>query len=97
MKLPDLHDASLVSIHVDWVARHVLLRLAPVGGDEMVLTGAGLRGLTIQSQQPWGPSASILSASFAAGYGTTQETLYIAMQSGDLVLAVADSFDLSGA
>ena len=92
--LPNVHDAVLQRVSVDWPAATVAVELHPVPGDPLVITAYGVRELHVNRWEPWGPSAFVNNAEVheaAAG----QVRLRLAMQSGDQVLVVAEEFDLS--
>jgi hypothetical protein len=92
--LPNLHDAVLERLHVDWSAATVAVELHPVPGDPIVLTAYGVRELRLDRWEPWGPSAFVNSAEvYESAPGQTR--LRLEMQTGDAVLIVAEQFDIT--
>lgn len=92
--LPNLHDAVLERLHVDWSAATVTVELHPVPGEPIVLTAYGVRELRVDRWEPWGPSAFVNSAEVHDA-APGQVHLRLQMQSGDQVLIVAEQFDLT--
>jgi hypothetical protein len=93
-KLPNLHDAVLERLHVDWSAATVTVELHPVPGEPIVLTAYGVREVRVERWEPWGPSAFVNSAEIhEAAPGHVR--LRLEMQTGDPVLIVAEQFDLT--
>lgn len=75
-----LHDATLVSLTVDWA--HGTCSIAVQGAVRPGVMGArirwsGVTAVSLRREQPWGPSVSILETQQAGG------TDRITMQSGD--------------
>jgi hypothetical protein len=92
--LPNLHDAVLERLQVDWSAATVTVELHPVPGEPIVLTAYGVRELRVDHWEPWGPSAFVNSTEIheaAAGH----LRLRLEMQSGDNILIVAEQFELT--
>src|SRR4051795_11320690 len=80
--LPDLHDAVLEAVSVDFGSgRAELLLTVPGDPAQSVRLGCeGFRRFLMDRDQPWGPSAVIM------GIAGGQERLDIEMQSGDHIL-----------
>jgi hypothetical protein len=85
-----VHDAVLEKVDVSVEARRCELRLrrGEPGRTRLTITIDGVRRLELPFEQPWGPSASVLTASLTGENGARQ--LMLQMQSGDLFLIVAD-------
>jgi hypothetical protein len=82
-----MHDATLLSVSVDWSAGTAVVRLLrDVDGKPEVSTfeARGLRHLDLARRQPWGPSVSVNTLECLSG------RLSIEMQSGDLIVVEAD-------
>jgi hypothetical protein len=75
--LPNLHDAVLESVSVDFQSGTAELRVGLVGGGVVHLACKPFRRLVIDRDQPWGPSDSIM------GVTGGNERLDVEMQSGD--------------
>ncbi len=96
VEIQTLHDATLVSISVEWEEGKCTLDLRSwEGGIELKqLNAHGLRKLALTHQSPWGESSSINSVSLRRGEDTDHSELEIEMQSGDVLTAWAKRFDL---
>lgn len=91
-ELPNLHDAQLFSILVDWAEKKLKLRLKsgwPSSQNELVLSG--LQKLSMTTQDDWGPSVYILGLK-TESHGDAFR-IVMEMQSGDVIDAVATSFE----
>lgn len=89
-----LHDATLRSLKVQWEEKTCCLYLliSAVTGKTAapyLLEFQGMTALTMNHQESWGPSSSILSA------GTTDGTYVLEMQSGDAIRITADTYRFS--
>jgi hypothetical protein len=82
----DLHDATLLGLHLDWQARTCRLEFAgmPSHLAPFSLAFSGITELVVPAAYPWGASSSVLSAKELAGGG-----IAIEMQSGDTITVVA--------
>jgi hypothetical protein len=90
--LPNLHDAQLFSMEVNWTEKILRFRLKhgwPSVRSELVLSG--LRKLSMTTLDEWGPSVYVLGIK-TAPHGADLHFL-IEMQSGDVIEAVAVSFE----
>jgi len=86
--LPNLHDATLKDIHVDWGAATATLHLRAVPGVDVVLIAQGLRELQVAHRDPWGPSVSVNGVELVLT-DDGEHSLCIEMQSGDDITVVA--------
>ena len=87
--LPNLHDAVLESVSVDFQSGTAELRVGLVGGGVVHLACKPFRRLVIDRDQPWGPSGFIMGVT-----GGT-ERLDVEMQSGDHVLIYGPEMEVS--
>lgn len=89
-----LHDATLVSIFVDWGAgtANILFRIA--GGLESVVSASGVSSLVVPREQPWGPSVSV-NAALVSVTADGRTRLTIEMQSGDEIVVDASVLEIS--
>jgi len=77
--LPSFHDATLVSIVIDWKKRECVISLRTSEGvSELRLSG--LRKADILYLESWGPSSSVNEVRYL-----DPSNLEIEMQSGDLL------------
>ena len=83
-----LHDATLVSIHLHWEERTCELSFAGAPGipGPFSLLFDQVTELRAPIALPWGPSVSVLEASFSGGMAT------FAMQSGDTVTLLSPNY-----
>lgn len=89
-----LHDATLVSLALDWAAGTCAAELrGPVwpGWAGVRVRWSGVRVVMAERREPWGPSVSVLE--HRPGPGGRDE---LAMQSGDLVAVEAARCELQG-
>lgn len=84
-----LHDATLHAIHFAWKERRCVLQLATGRDGVRALIFAGVSGVDILRQQPWGASVSVNSLRQSA-LGIFE----VEMQSGDIVRIAATSWEL---
>lgn len=76
----DLHDATLLAMHIVWAEGSCLARLRHGVLGECVLAFSALSFLELPRKQLWGPSASI------AAFGKDADSEYrIDLQSGDCI------------
>ena len=81
----DMHDATLVSIAVDWAAGTLSCAFRVGGRNEAKLIASGLTLLHCPRTFPWGKSVSVNKMSLSdVGEG---QALSIEMQSGDVIEA----------
>ena len=96
-ELPDLHDAVLNDLRVEWEAGTAEIRLVAVddaAGHAVVLAAAGVRQVEVERRYPWGPSESVNSTSFESVEASDEVTLNIEMQSGDRIRVTATGWDV---
>ncbi len=86
-----LHDAVLLKIEHDWLARTCKLhfRGSPSIGEPFVLEFLSVVRVEFSSLFPWGPSDSVLEAVSVGREGVT-----ITMQSGDTVVVHSPNYSL---
>jgi len=91
--LPNLHDAPLISIHIEWAEKVARLDLEhswpPIRGS---LEFRGLRKFSASLEDEWGPSALVSAVK-------TEQVddgvhVVIEMQSGDVIDILANSYEL---
>ena len=75
----DLHDATLVTVHLIWEEGACVMTLKHSQMSDCTLTFTGVTNLSLPRAQPWGPSQSIQSA-----IQRIEGKYEIEMQSGDL-------------
>lgn len=94
---PDLHDANLNSLGLDWEAGEATLRIQQVGEStaSLLLVASGVTRLTCDRLLPWGKSVFINRALKPILKGDDVQLLEVEMQSGDLICIEATSFSLS--
>ncbi len=90
----DVHDATLLSITVDWPGGCARIELSLVGGSVARILAVGVRGTTAPRAEPWGPSESVLAAAMAFDAEAGAIRLSMRMQSGDEIVIDAHRFDL---
>lgn len=81
---PELHDATLLSVTVDWPARSAALRFRRHEGP-VTLVVSFLTRLELPRAEPWGPSSSVSSVDRAGGDGAPVR-FSLEMQSGDVLV-----------
>ena len=85
-----LHDATLLSVAMDWEKAEVNVTIALLGGIPATLDFQGVNAVSLPRVQPWGPSNSINEAK-----QLQDGTYVIEMQSGDSLHFSAASWSLS--
>jgi hypothetical protein len=96
MSLTALHDATLVSLSVEWATNtlRIDLRTGDCVSPRRTLIVRGLRKLTCEHEQPWGPSNSVneVRGPTEVVHGGSMR-LEIELQSGDSIVVEAESFE----
>ena len=87
-----LHDASLLSIELDWSSGTVALRLRSAAG-LLTLVCRGGRHLEVPRAHPWGPSVSVNEAAWRPSSGGGG-ALQVEMQTGDVIRVVCDACEV---
>jgi hypothetical protein len=90
---PSLHDWSLIGVDSDWESSSATVRLLDESGPRK-LVGLQLCELNILHHSPWGPSKSINKVEGPTRGIDGAFTLKIQMQSGDMIVLVAGSFEV---
>jgi hypothetical protein len=85
-----LHDATLLSVTLNWEKAEVKMLVLLLGGTPATLVFHQVTASVLPRDQPWGPSNSINSAKQHA-VGTYE----VEMQSGDVLQFKAGSWSLS--
>ena len=88
--LPDLHDAILISIELQWEKNTAVLCFEPVesedtAGSRILLKSSGVRLFSYQHRQPWGKSIYVNEARLRVDPATGMSRFQLEMQSGDLI------------
>ncbi len=93
-RLQGYHDASLVSLSVEWAAGQVTLYVKKSGSSECIIVKS-MTDLQCPRAFPWGRSGSINTANVS---GTSPALiLNIEMQSGDLVRVAGGAISIESA
>jgi len=91
----ELRDATLVDVQLDWISGLMRMALRPKGtvGVSLSIVATGLRSLQCPRRFPWGDSVAIdeVVPPVETNEGSQIE---IQMQSGDLIIVLAESFEL---
>ena len=89
----DLHDASLMTLEIDWMQGilRCTFKVGPSDNERAILTARGLRSFSSPRKFPWGPSFSVNS------FRRSPAGVSIEMQSGDTIDIEADSIKIEGA
>ena len=82
---PDLHDATLDSIGVDWPGRLATVTFRR-GDSTATAVVSSLIRLDLPRAEPWGPSSSVNSIEQTGEVGVAVR-LSLEMQSGDVLVA----------
>ena len=88
---PDLHDATLTLIEVDWVEKLATLTFQRSKGAVIVAVLSCSR-LILPRDEPWGPSSSVNLIEVEEG-GRVPVRLSIEMQSGDVILIEGEEIE----
>ena len=96
-ELPNLHDAVLEGIEVDWESATTAIRFGLPGdpSPSLSLVFRGLRGVHIPRDQPWGPSVFVNTVEYVDERDTDAVSVRIEMQSGDEITVRAGSLDIA--
>jgi hypothetical protein len=80
---PSLHDASLLSVRLDWITGEVVLHFRVSAADALVVVTEAVE-LVIPRREDWGRSASALTTRFVDD--NPDSGLIVEMQSGDVLV-----------
>jgi hypothetical protein len=94
--IPNLHDAVLERIEIDWESATATLRLVLVGDPSqgLSLVFGGLREAHVPHEQPWGPSVFVNALEYVVGRERGDLAVRIQMQSGDDITLRAASLEI---
>ena len=92
-EIPNLHDAILERVTVDWPRRTARIECTRVPEGDLHIVLSGISEVRIDRRDPWGPSDSINSV-YVNRSGPSGVALYIEMQSGDPILVLGDGLDV---
>lgn len=81
---PDLHDAVLTEIRIDWINREAVLSFRGAGGS-VSATVHGCSSIVLPLDEPWGPSSSVFALESARSEGGGIR-IELQMQSGDVLV-----------
>ncbi len=86
-----LHDATLISIEFEWASGLVSLNFAAHIGDyrKVRIVAYGAKKLVCPRELPWGRSISVNGVILS---DSEVSRLEIEMQSGDVIIIIADKF-----
>jgi hypothetical protein len=86
MDMPDLHDATLVDLSLQWGERSTLVARFRQGARRFVaLTVFDVKLLHCPHENPWGPSVSVNRVRSAPGARAGLQRIEIEIQSGDTI------------
>jgi hypothetical protein len=88
----NLHDASLLSISVNWEKGTAAFEIRTAKGVTSFMA-IGLKELHVPRHFDWGPSVSIYTTTGPVLVASGLLTLSIQMQSGDDIKLIANEFD----
>ena len=91
--LPNLHDAVLQRVVVDWPPGTAAVECATAADERTVLVIRGLRQVRVDQREPWGASDSINTV-YVDEPGGSEVALYIEVQSGDDILIVGEAVEV---
>ncbi len=86
-----LHDATLVSIEMNWAAKTTIVAFRTSSDSTVNLIASGSRNAFIPHDEPWGPSVSVNGVREIDG-DSDVNAVEIEMQSGDVIRIEAGSF-----
>lgn len=89
-----LHDATLLSVTLNWESGYLMMSLRTGQHGEVVLTGAGISYLEVPHRSPWGSSVSINEVRGPDQDPAGCQRVEIEMQSGDVIVLEGAQFQL---
>jgi hypothetical protein len=98
LDFPNMHDAILESIEIEWESGTTSLRLGLVGSPppKLVLVFSDVREIHVPREQPWGPSVSVNTVEHTEDDGDSNcVTMRLKMQSGDEIKIRAASLEIA--
>ncbi len=81
---PDLHDAVLTEVRVEWTDREAVLSFRHADGPR-IATMYGCSSIVLPREEPWGPSDSVYAVKEARA-DSNGARLELQMQSGDVLV-----------
>jgi hypothetical protein len=94
--IPNLHDALLECVRVDWRAGTASIECGTPADARTVLVVHHVREVRVDKREPWGRSESINSV-YVDESNDSEVALYIEVQSGDDILVVGRSLEVHDA
>jgi hypothetical protein len=85
-----LHDASLLSIEINWAAKTTKVTFKTHPDNIVYLVTSGTRQVEVPHAEPWGPSISVNEVRETEGAEIS--IIEVEMQSGDTIKIEACSF-----
>lgn len=89
-----MHDWTLLSIHCDWEAKTIVMKLLDHHSEIREIKALGVQRFVLCHDEPWGPSVSILEHEGPFDIGDGLLRLVLKVQSGDELEIQAVEFDL---
>jgi hypothetical protein len=94
MDIPNLHDATLLDLSLQWGKTSTLIARFQGGhGQLIVLTVLDVKLLHCPRENPWGPSVSVNDVSSTPGSGADLHRIAIEIQSGDTILVEGNAVE----
>jgi hypothetical protein len=91
--IPNLHDAILERVAVDWRAGAAFVECGTALDARTILVVDNVREVRVDRREPWGPSESINSV-YVDDAKDSEVALYIEMQSGDDIFIVGAALEV---
>lgn len=94
MDIPNLHDATLLDLSLQWGKTSTLTARFQRGhGHLVVLTVSDVKLLHCPHENPWGPSVSVNDVMSTPGSGAGLHRIAIEIQSGDTILVEGNAVE----
>ena len=89
--IPDLHDAVLERITVDWSRKLVRIIVTAVPGGLVMISAKGFRAIDVPRREPWGAS-DFVNGVVVNELEDSGISIVVEMQSGDRIELICDRF-----
>jgi hypothetical protein len=94
VRVINLHDATLVSIVMQWSEGVVELSFRTVDDGLVALRAVGVSYVEVPRRRPWGPSVSVLEMTGPDEVAEGRQ-ITLTMQTGDELVIIAETIELS--
>ena len=91
-----MHDWTLLDVRVDWESGEAELRMLDGSSSHRSIVFKGLRELSVDRREHWGPSRSVNEAAWISAGSEDGISMKLEMQTGGIISIYAASCEVDG-